>query len=262
MSGHTQSAAANRHITVVAKAKGRELSYQIEFPASTGAAEIDEIHKLAPAPTAKTNNSIVRFVSQYGKKPDGESWPESCVVKVMSGPAGGPVAGEYYELETYGSAIAMELAPAPSFKLVALDDTHVWTEEVQHEAGEIQGIYLYDENQHTYCAEITPSYGLHFMYNRSKNPVGRDDDQRHEFESEDGGAEFQYRHARVIDGIPERFKYASTTQADDETIEIYRCAPEHIRPALYDEILEQQREYLACNICFDGHFDREPEPIL
>ena len=57
-------------------------------------------------------------------------------------------------MEKYKEVIPQEL------RVVALDETGDWTEEVRTLAGTIYGIYLYDSTEVTHLCEVTPSYHL------------------------------------------------------------------------------------------------------
>lgn len=46
----------------------------------------------------------------------------------------------------------------PQIKLLAINETYGYGEELQIKAGQIYGIYAYDENAPIYCCELIPSY--------------------------------------------------------------------------------------------------------
>ena len=52
----------------------------------------------------------------------------------------------------------------PHFKLLKVDETRDWSDDVVSKAVKLYGIYLVDTNEQTYCAELTPSYCAYFLY--------------------------------------------------------------------------------------------------
>ncbi len=63
------------------------------------------------------------------------------------------------------------------FKVVEIDETHYWADDIVAKAGKLFGVYLYDERVQTFMAELTPSYCLTFLYTNTENHV---DDDTHE----------------------------------------------------------------------------------
>jgi hypothetical protein len=57
----------------------------------------------------------------------------------------------------------------PHFKIVVLDETEYWREEIVAKAGKIYGAYLFDANRHVNCCELTPSYELYPLYSNPLN---------------------------------------------------------------------------------------------
>lgn len=55
-------------------------------------------------------------------------------------------------------------AKITKFNLIAIDETHHWQDENAKSCGRILTVYFFDKNQHTYCAELAPSYTLIPLY--------------------------------------------------------------------------------------------------
>ena len=51
----------------------------------------------------------------------------------------------------------------PDFRVVKLDDTKYWHEDIVALAGRIWSVYLVDVSTYVYCCELTPSYCLEFI---------------------------------------------------------------------------------------------------
>lgn len=63
------------------------------------------------------------------------------------------------------------------FKVVAIDETNAWSEDIVAKAGKIEQVYLYDERVETFLCEMTPSYRLIPLYFVTEHRV---DDDTHE----------------------------------------------------------------------------------
>lgn len=88
----------------------------------------------------------------------------------------------------------------PQFKVVVIDETHFWSEEIQARVGKVFQAYLFDSNRHVYCCELTPSYELYPLY-----ATATMDDSEGELDGEMRAAadnEVTYAHVRSIDGLP------------------------------------------------------------
>lgn len=249
-------------------------AYKVDLSAAYTAEEREEIQKIAPIPTAETNGTVLKYVATYGEKSiNGKTGPKRFVAKVVSGLGDArEMVGQYFEFDKYGETAPIALRYAPVFKMVALDQTEFWDDATKSVTGRIQEVYLYDEASVTHLCEITPSYALRFMYNIAENPIGDDPtdeypmvpgfDSATEFERQNGGEDWTYMHATTIDRTADRFKYACEDVTDDDEVEIYRCAPDHLGDELYDAIFEDVREHFDCNRSFEGHFDPEPAPVM
>ena len=65
----------------------------------------------------------------------------------------------------------------PKFKVVRINETSNWREDIAKKAGKIFGIYLYDESRTVNCCEVTPSYEMHFLNSMAEN-ISDDDEER------------------------------------------------------------------------------------
>ncbi len=85
-------------------------------------------------------------------------------------------------------------------RLILLDETKGWREDIQNACGKIFTPYMYDENQHTYCCEIFPSFTLHPLPSFSENEIT---DEMHE-NLMDGDSENQepiYMHVSTVNAM-------------------------------------------------------------
>lgn len=62
-------------------------------------------------------------------------------------------------------------------RVILIDETEYWTDEMKEACGKISCAYLYDNAVNTYCAEITPSKELHPLYYVTENEIS---DELHE----------------------------------------------------------------------------------
>jgi hypothetical protein len=248
-------------------------SYQIDLKGAC-APERETCALNATQPTEDTDGARLRFVESYGEKP-GYVGDEIAVQLVSAKDPANELteANAYYMLETFGAAPKIDLAPEPNFRLVALDETSNWSDDVTAVTGRIQGVYIYDDSRATHCCEITPSYWLEFMYNAPENAIGDGDgdpdddrpsvpgfDTATSFEYENGGEYGKYVHCHSIDALDDAMKH-DCGKVSPKDLEGYRCAPERLREALYEEIAKGFREGYDCNRMFEGHFEA-PAPAL
>jgi hypothetical protein len=63
---------------------------------------------------------------------------------------------------------------ATHFKLVSIDETQYWSDEIVKEAGKIEQVYLFDESTCVNLCEITPSFRLIPLYFITENRVSDD----------------------------------------------------------------------------------------
>ena len=67
----------------------------------------------------------------------------------------------------------------PHFKLLQINETHDWCDEIVERAGKLFGIYLVDINRVVYCCELEPSYEADFLYTVWAEDI-EDDEEREE----------------------------------------------------------------------------------
>lgn len=81
-------------------------------------------------------------------------------------------------------------------KVVEIDETQYWSDDIVAKAGKLFGVYLYDERVEVFMAELTPSYCLTFLYTNTENHV---DDDTHDQILRAEIHEPRYYHVRSID---------------------------------------------------------------
>ena len=57
------------------------------------------------------------------------------------------------------------------FKLVAIDETTHWREDIATACGKIVGVYMYNKNEHTFLCELAPSYSLIHLYSFAEREI-------------------------------------------------------------------------------------------
>lgn len=55
-------------------------------------------------------------------------------------------------------------ASMTDFKIVSIDQTKYWSDDIKKQVGKIYTVYLYDASVVTNCCELTPSFELHPLY--------------------------------------------------------------------------------------------------
>ena len=60
-------------------------------------------------------------------------------------------------------------ALAPDVYVIVMNETCYWNlpEALMQHVERIEGVYVFNRNEHTYCCEMTPSYWLEFVENRA-----------------------------------------------------------------------------------------------
>lgn len=151
----------------------------------------------------------------------------------------------------------MEQKLAPDFRLVAIDETRNWAEDITQHTGRIAGVYLINFAEVTHCCEITPSYWAEFVCNifehDFREPDGYDsgkpiwDDSAFEgdpeyktrseaieaakrepyisLQYENGGEDGSYFHCHSIDGL----KKSAPVEIDPESDNPARDAMEGVQ---------------------------------
>jgi hypothetical protein len=59
-------------------------------------------------------------------------------------------------------------------RLVAIDETSYWRDDIAQAAGQLWGVYVYDAHDRTYCCELTPSRLLVRVYTATRESVSED----------------------------------------------------------------------------------------
>ena len=71
-------------------------------------------------------------------------------------------------------------------KVVKIEETQFWSKKIVKKAGKLFGVYIFDENESTFCCEITPSHYLRFLYSFTEKFV---DDKTNELIRESDATE-------------------------------------------------------------------------
>jgi len=121
--------------------------------------------------------------------------------------------------------------PKPELVIVKIQSTRDWDQEFvkKSQIKEIWDVYLYDQNERTFCCELTPSYCLNYMDTHAYFADGISDEDRDEaeesiMESTAWNDRVSYYHCSAIDSLPEEHKdrnnplddYDDTDWSDDE----------------------------------------------
>ena len=120
-----------------------------------------------------------------------------------------------------------------NFKVVAIDQTRHWDEQLQKLAGKIEAVYLVDCAFVTHCCELTPSYALTPLYYIAEEEVSDNIKEiiDAELSNED---ETQYFHLTFINSLK--------TIKVDNNIEVENSECEE-----YKEHFAEMLEYVKCN---------------
>ena len=114
-------------------------------------------------------------------------------------------------------------------RVVAIDETHHWTKELQDICGTIKTVYMYDSSVTTNCCEITPSYELTPLYYITENDISDEVDEI--LLNELANDEARYFHCNVIDELQSEeysgnFEFASSE--DEEYKDGWKEAREYL----------------------------------
>lgn len=128
-------------------------------------------------------------------------------------------------------------------KVLQLDETGYWVPSIAERAGKIIGVYLYHNNLHVHCCELTPSYELHFV-GSFYTAFNLEEDEREKLDEEirEGNADQElvtYMHCSQIDAMPK----INSWQNIAGTYSFPRVDSEDSR----DEMIESAREWLRAN---------------
>jgi hypothetical protein len=109
------------------------------------------------------------------------------------------------------------------FKLVKIDETQYWSDEIKERVGKLYGVYLIDTNAHTYCCEVTPSYCAYFLYTTYDDPDDMDDLEAEAFDemirhADFNAADVSYFHVYSVKEFAYDFGEESHDEDDYKTV--------------------------------------------
>jgi len=122
-------------------------------------------------------------------------------------------------------------------RIVVVDETEYWADDLAAQVGKIYGVYLYDENRVVHCCELTPSYELNALEVAILNWETCPEIVRDDIESEwwRGTEPISYFHAHTVDGWDKFLLPTQRCKAEDyddyweEILEYYQANPPHYR---------------------------------
>jgi hypothetical protein len=123
------------------------------------------------------------------------------------------------------------------WKIVALDETMYWSEQIVARAGRLYGIYLFDANRHVYCCDTSPSYELYPVDLVTTKPMEDDSfrcDIDHEWLMATDAVSYHY--VRNLDRLDAKW-FEAFPKFDEE------CATDEE----WETQLEEMQEYLRGN---------------
>lgn len=119
------------------------------------------------------------------------------------------------------------------FKIVVVDETYGWRDDIVAQTGKIETVYLYDERVETFLCEMTPSYRLIPLYFVTEKEI---DDELHSTMLMEP-QEDTYMHVPSVDGM--------------KTIDLRKIVTNvrftNSESKHYEDALEAARESLTCN---------------
>lgn len=135
----------------------------------------------------------------------------------------------------------------PDFRILKVDETYHWREDIRQAAGTILSVYLVDVSSRTYCCEPTPSYELELVgYTWTRI---QEEESAQEQLSEDINRAFQ-QESEVI-----HYRHCSSIQ--EENLEVLKLDPAHWADLVEGhegdqdracaELREELLEYLVAN---------------
>ena len=125
-------------------------------------------------------------------------------------------------------------AKTTKFDLASIDETTQWRNDIAKACGKIMTVYFYDKNQHTYCAELAPSYTLIPLYCFAENDIS--DEMKDELHEGEMSNEPIYVHVSQVDKMK--------TQKAPANLNGRYYASEGKK---YRELMEFAEEYLRGN---------------
>lgn len=85
-------------------------------------------------------------------------------------------------------------------RLILLDETKGWRDDIKEACGKIFTPYMYDENQHTYLCEVTPSYTLYPLPSFAENEIS-DEMQENLMDGDNENREPIYMHVSIVNAM-------------------------------------------------------------
>lgn len=94
-----------------------------------------------------------------------------------------------------------------AIKLLKIEETENWCDEVRQRVSRIFGVYVFDDEQSVHCCELTPSYECHFVGSLVQFEEALLDESDHTtiediLEGDIQTPDIQYFHVRVVDSLP------------------------------------------------------------
>lgn len=130
-------------------------------------------------------------------------------------------------------------AKTAKLRLVLIDETRDWNEDIAKACGKIMRPYLYDANQHTYCCEVTPSYTLYPLPSIAENEIS-DEVYDDVMEGDNENPDVVYMHVSDVDKM--ETKKAVFSHHLDGGLRYYNSEGKK-----YREIIEAAEEYFRGN---------------
>lgn len=118
-----------------------------------------------------------------------------------------------------------------NLRIVALDETHFWSDEIRAKVGRIWGLYLYDANRQVHCCELTPSYELFAIRSAVGGEISEETEEDIMEADRISGEQCIYTRCSAIDKLPaDRFITDVWSPEEYDTDEEYM--------SLIDDVLE------------------------
>lgn len=119
----------------------------------------------------------------------------------------------------------------PHFKIVAIETTSFWRDDLVEKTGKIWSTFLFDENRHVHLCSLTPSYELWFIEQLTEKELDEDTWELL-FQSPD-----------------EEVGYYDVSMIDRKTADHFTDLGQEPIPdgETYGEVLEYRLEQLKCN---------------
>ena len=131
-------------------------------------------------------------------------------------------------------------AKTAKLRLVAIDETEHWREDIVAACKKIKAVYMYDENQHTHLCEAAPSHYLIHLYNFADTDEEISDEMYDNIYDGNGDEDNIYVHVSDIENM--KTEKASFSHHLDGGLRYYASNGKK-----YQEIIEAAREYFLGN---------------